>query len=175
MFDNKVFYLFSNARETLNKARMIGIGIVAIVAVALVIAVAFVGPIEITKPQEKEKNPYEGWNTSGPFNINKFEYELGSNIFISIDGLKSTDVGSMSFILPNGTTTYISIPFDGSVKTAFNQYFKPSISKARHVCSVDDLVGEWTVKFQGTDYRPIKFKILNKTLSGEESYFDRVC
>ncbi|HET8720325.1 MAG TPA: hypothetical protein VFM64_04965 [Candidatus Nitrosotenuis sp.] len=159
----------------MNKARMIGIGIVSIVVITLIVAVVYVGPIEISKPQEKEKNPYEGWNTSGPFNINKFEYELGTNIFISVDGLKRTDVGSMSFILPSGNTTYISIPFDGSVKTAFNQYFKPGISKARHICSVDDLVGQWTIKFQGTDYKPIKFTILNKTLVGEESYFERVC
>ena len=159
----------------MNKARIIGISIVAAVVTALITTIVFVGPIEITKPQEKEKDPYDGWNTSGPFNINKFEYKLGSNIFISVDGLKTTDAGTMSFILPNGTTTYISIPFDGGTKTAFNQYFKPGISKARHICSVDDLVGEWTVKFQGTDYKPIKFKILNETLVGEESYFERVC
>lgn len=159
----------------MSKARIIGISIVAAVIIAMTIAITFVGPIEIIKPQEKQKDPYEGWNRSGPFNINKFEYKIGENIFISVDGLQPTDVGSMSFTLPNGTTTYLSIPFDGSVKMAFNQYFKPSISKARHICSVDDLIGEWTVDFKGTDYNRINFKILNETLIGEESYFTKVC
>lgn len=156
------------------KAKVIGISIASVVVVALVAAIIFVGPIDIAKPQEKE-DPFEGWNRSGPFAINKFEYKLGENIFVVGKDLGPNDVGNMVFVMPNQTTQYISIPFDGSGKIDFNQYFKPSISKARKICSVDDLVGEWTVVLSGTNYKPITFEFLNETLHGDESLFQRVC
>jgi hypothetical protein len=156
------------------KAKIIGISIASVVAAALVVAIVFVGPIDVAKPQEKE-DPFEGWNRSGPFAINKFEYKLGENIFIVGQGLSPNDVGNMVFVMPNQTTQYISIPFDGSDKTDFNQYFKPAISKARKICSVDDLVGEWTVVLSGTNYKPIRFEFLNETVPGDETLFQRVC
>jgi hypothetical protein len=155
------------------KTRIIGISIASVVIAALVVAIIYVGPIDVAKPQEKDE--FEGWNRSGPFAINKHQYKLGENIFVITEGLRQNDVGSMDFILPNGTTKYLSIPFDGTDKTTFNQYFKPSISKVRKICSIDDLVGEWTVTFRGTNYKPITFELLNETLTGEETLFQRVC
>ena len=156
------------------KAKIIGISIGSAVVIALVVAIIYVGPIDVAKPQENE-DPFESWNHSGPFAINKFEYKLGENVFIVAHDLGSNDNGAMVFIMPNQTTKYISIPFDGLDKTGFNQYFKPSISKARKICSVDDLVGEWTVILSGTNYKPITFELLNETLQGEEALFQRVC
>ena len=156
------------------KAKIIGISIASVVVAALVLAIIFVGPIDVAKPQEKE-DPFEGWNRSGPFAINKLEYKLGENIFVVGEGLGPNDVGTMVFVMPNQTTKYMSIPFDGADKTDFNQYFKPAISKARKICSVDDLVGVWTVVLSGTNYKPISFEFLNETLRGDESLFQRVC
>jgi hypothetical protein len=156
------------------KAKIIGISIASAVVAALVVAIIFVGPIDVAKPQENE-DPFEGWNRSGPFAINKFEYKLGENIFVVGVDLGPNDVGTMVFVMPNQTTQYTSIQFDGSDKTDFNQYFKPAISKARKICSVNDLVGEWTVVLSGTDYKPITFEFLNETLRGDEALFQRVC
>lgn len=155
------------------KAKIIGISMAAAVAIAMIVVIVYVGPIDISKPQEDD--PFKDWNRSGPFAINKHEYKIGENIFISVNGLGPLDVGNMGFILPNGTTTYIAIPFDGSLKPQFNQYFEPGISKARMICSVSDILGEWTVVFQQTEYKPLKFKIINETLPGEEYQFQRVC
>lgn len=156
------------------KAKIIGVSIAVAVAVAVAAAIIFVGPIDVAKPQQKE-DPLKDWNRSGPFAINKHQYKLGENIFIVTDNLRPNDVGTMDFILPNGTTKYISIPFDGSDKTTFNQYFKPAISKARKICSVDDLVGGWTVIFRNTNYPPIRFEIINETIPGDQTLFQRVC
>jgi hypothetical protein len=155
------------------KAKIIGVSILAAVSIAVIAAILYVGPIDVAKPQEDD--PYEKWNKSGPFAINKFEYKLGENIFISVNGLQPTDVGNIVFIMPNGTTVYAAIPFNGGEKDAFNQYIRPSISGLRHICSVDDLIGEWTTVFDGTNQQPLKFRITNQTLLGEESYFQRVC
>ena len=155
------------------KAKIIGISMAAAVAIAMIVVIVYVGPIDISKPQEDD--PFKDWNRSGHFAINKHEYKIGENIFISVNGLGPLDVGNMGFILPNGTTTYIAIQFDGSLKPQFNQYFEPGISKARMICSVSDILWEWTVVFKQTKYKPLKFKIINETLPGEEYQFQRVC
>ena len=100
---------------------------------------------------------------------------IGENVFLAVGGLTTSDVGSAVFVLPNGTTKYISIQFDGAQKSGFNQYFKPSISKARSICSITDIVGEWTIIFQGTEYQPLKFRILNETIPSEIGNFQQVC
>jgi hypothetical protein len=155
------------------KAKIIGIGLASALAIVIVLAILFVGPIDIS-PVKKESE-FKNWNRSGPFAINKYEYKTGENLFIAVEGLAPSDVGNAVFVLPNGTTKYISIPFDGSQKSGFNQYFKPAISKGRHICSTDDIIGNWTVVFQGTQYKPLKFKILNETIPTEQGNFQRVC
>jgi hypothetical protein len=156
------------------KAKVIGVSLAGVVSVAVIAAILFVEPIDVAKPKETV-NEFEGWNRSGPFAINKEEYKLSENIFIVIDSLQPGDMGSMIFLMPNATRAFISIPFDATAKPDFNQYFKPALSKARNICSVDDLIGEWTVVFKGTDYTPIKFRIINETFPGDEKIFRRVC
>ncbi|MEM2785810.1 MAG: hypothetical protein QXW37_09185 [Candidatus Nitrosotenuis sp.] len=156
------------------KAKIIGISLIGVISVAVIAAILFVGPIDVARPKE-QVDEFKNWNRSGPFAINKHEYKLGENIFIAINNLQPGDIGSMVFLMPNATRTYISIPFDATAKPGFNQYFKPSISKARNICSVDDLVGEWTVVFKGTNYSPLKFRIINQTIPGDETLFQRVC
>lgn len=155
------------------KAKIIGISLVAVVAIAIIAAVVFVGPIEIAKTQKKSE--FADWNRSGPFAVNKLQYKLGENIFIVAQDLGPNDVGSMVFVMPNQTTKYISIPFDGNEKSGFNQYFKPAASKARKICSTDDLVGRWIVVLNGTNYKPITFQVLNETLEGSGTSFSKVC
>lgn len=153
--------------------KLIGLGLIAALAVSLIATIAFVIPMEVTTPKKESK--FKDWNRSGPFAINEHEYELGQVIFIAVEGLTEMDVGNAVFLLPNGTTKYIVIPFDGTQKSGFNQYFKPSISKTRNICSTDDIIGEWTVVFQGTQYDPLRFRILNYTVPEEQGNFQRVC
>ena len=157
------------------RAKIIGLSLVGAVIAAVVAAIVFVGPIDVSKPQKEVVDEFKNWNRSGPFAINKKEYRIGDNVFIAVGPLQPTDAGNIVFVLPNGTTKYISIPFNGTEKSGFNQYFKPSVSKARHICSVNDLAGEWTVVFTKTEYEPLKFRILNETIPTEVGIFQRVC
>lgn len=154
------------------RAKLVGISVIAAIVIVLVSVILFVEPIDVVTPQE---NPFSTWHSSGPFAIDKKEYKIGENIFIAVGGLAPHDKGNMVFVMPNGTTKYITIPFDGSEKSGFNQYFKPAVSKFRKICSTNDLVGNWTVVFQGTNYRQLEFKVLNQTLESDTSYFERVC
>ncbi len=148
-------------------------GIIACIVIAIIIGAAvFTSPkLEKTEP----KDPFENWNRSGPFAIDKFQYKLGENIFVAVSGLVPNDVGKIIFGLPNGTTVYFTVPFDGTTKSEFNTYFTPSLSKARKICSVNDIVGEWFVVFKDTKYKPITFRIINETIDGSASSFERVC
>ncbi len=146
--------------------------ILGVVIVVIIGASVFSSPkLEKTEP----KDPLENWNRSGPFAINAFQYKLGENIFVTVNGLAPNDVGKIIFGLPNGTTVYSTVPFDGAIKSEFNTYFAPSLSKTRKICSTEDIVGKWFVVFKDTKYKPITFRIINETIDGSASSFERVC
>lgn len=148
-------------------------GIISGIVIAIIIgAITFTSPkLEKVEP----KDPFENWNRSGPFAINKAQYKLGENIFVAVNGLAPNDVGKIIFGLPNGTTIYSTIPFDGATKSEFNTYFTPSLSKTRKICSVNDIVGEWIVVFKDTKYKPLTFEIINETIDGAVSSYEKVC
>ena len=129
------------------------------------------------KLEEIEKiageNEYEvlprDWQTSGPFQIDRKEYALGEKIFLRIGGLSLEDKGQVAVMRPLNDThygVYLTIPFDGTQKPAFNYYLDPQLSKARGLCSTDDVLGNWALVFRGTNYPNLNFEIVNKTVPG---------
>jgi hypothetical protein len=155
------------------KGKVIGVGLIGALVISVALVMFFVSPIDVSPP--KKESDFKDWYRSGPFAINKQEYKIGENIFLAVEGLLPNDMGNIVFVLPNGTTKYISVPFDSAQKSSFNYYFKPSISKARSICSTDDIIGDWAIVFQGTQYEPLNFKILNDTIPEEQGNFQRVC
>ncbi len=119
------------------------------------------------------------WQTSGPFQIDREYYVLGELVLMRIGNLETNEKGQIVFLQPsNGThqTVYITIPFDGSDKISFNQYFKPALSRNSGICDKADLIGDWRVVFQGTDYNNLKFEIVDRYIPGEEeNYEEPVC
>jgi len=119
--------------------------------------------------------------TSGPFQIDREQYSLSELVLIRINELGPNDKGQIVFLRPsNGThqTVYITIPFDGSNKITFNQYFKPSLSISAGTCSKADLLGNWTVFFQDTDgkslYENIRFEIVDRIIPGDEDEYEKI-
>jgi len=120
-----------------------------------------------------EENEYDilprEWQTSGPFQIDRSEYALGEKIFLRIGGLSFQDKGQVAVMRPLNDThysVYLTIPFDGADKDAFNYYLEPQLTKTRGLCSVDDVLGKWALVFRGTNYSNLNFEIINKTLPG---------
>ena len=115
---------------------------------------------------------------SGPFSIDKDEYNLGEKIFIVVNGLNEEDKGKVMFFRPLNNTAwsnYITMDFDGTDKAKFNLYFEPRLSDLNGICSTNELSGQWVVKFIGTEYSDINFKIMNQTSSWDTRTFDPVC
>ena len=87
---------------------IIPIIIIIIIAASLII---FTSNEETTKNEIEEK-----WVESGPFSVNKAQYNVGEKIFFDTDGLKFDDKGMVEFLRPINDThhkAYIKIPFDG--------------------------------------------------------------
>jgi len=123
---------------------------------------------KIAEENEYDVLPRE-WQTSGPFQVDRSEYALGEKIFLRIGGLSFQDKGQVAVMRPLNDThysVYLTIPFDGANKDAFNYYLEPQLTKTRGLCSVDDVLGKWALVFRGTDYSNLNFEIINKTLPG---------
>ncbi len=122
--------------------------------------------------------PPREWQTSGPFQIDRYRYLIGEKIFIVIGDLGLDEKGQIAFLRPMNMThvaVWQTISFDGTKKPAFNFYTQPVLSKELKICTVDDLIGEWTVVFRGTDYPNLKFKIINEILPGDEESYVPIC
>ena len=155
---------------------MVNIKIIIPIIIVIIIAgvILFNSEQEIIETEIKE----EPWHASGPFSIDKIEYNLGEKIFIIVNDLKTEDKGEVVFFRPLNNThwsTYIEMGFDGSNKTQFNLYFEPKLGKLNKICSTNDLVGTWIVKFIGTEYSDINFEMMNQTSSWDVRTFDPVC
>ena len=155
---------------------MIKLKVIIPIVIIIIIAGAL---ITFTPNEEESKNKIEEeWIKSGPFSIDKNQYNLGEKIFIVVDGLKQEDKGKVIFFRPLNNTAwsnYITMDFDGRNKVEFNLYFEPQLSQIKNICSANDLAGTWIVKFVGTEYSDITFEMMNQTSSWDKRTFDPVC
>ena len=154
----------------INVKVIISIIIIAIIAGALII-------FTLNEETSKMDIPDE-WVKSGPFEIDKKQYNVGEKIFLTTNDLLPEEKGAVKFLRPlNDThyTTHIKIPFNGKDKTQFNYYFEPKLSEFRGICSIENLAGTWIVEFSGTQYEVINFEILAQASSWDERTFEPIC
>ena len=130
---------------------------------------------------EDNKTEFQGteriWQQSGPFKIDREKYRLGEKIFLIAENIKFDEKGEIILLRPLNNThffVYDKIPFDGSVKDAFNIYFDPKFSERREICSKDDLLGKWEIMFSNTSYKNLKFEIIDLTIPLEEEKWSKI-
>jgi hypothetical protein len=116
---------------------------------------------------------------SGPFQIGKDQYKLGEYVFLHVEGLETDDKGQIIFLRGvSGTqyAIYTIIPFDGKLKSSFNQIVDIELTQELHVCNVEEVIGDWRIWFKGTEYQSLDFKFTNEILEGFEEKFSKpVC
>ena len=150
------------------------------VIIPIIIIIIIAGALIIfTSNEETSKNKIEEkWVKSGPFEIDKKQYNIGEKIFLSTSNLLPEEKGTVQFLRPLNDThhkIHIKIPFDGMSKERFNYYFEPKLFEFRGICSIDDIAGNWIVKFVGTQYEDINFEILAQPSSWDKRTFEPVC
>jgi hypothetical protein len=136
--------------------------------IGLAILAGIVGIVVYSYYQQQEEISHQWkWVVSGPFSINKNQYKLGENIFMIVSGLQPTEAGEIDIVDPKGDT-FTKIPFNGTLKSSFKQFFKPTTERSLALCNATDLIGQWNVVFRGVSYKSIPFQIVNEYVQGEE-------
>ena len=151
-----------------------------IIPVITIIIIIIAGILITFNPNEElpENEIQEEWISSGSFEMDKSEYNMGDKIFLSTSNLLPEDKGIVQFLRPINDThneSYIRIPFNGEDKTQFNYYFEPRFNAHKGICSIDDIAGNWIVKFLGTPYEDINFKINKQTNDWDDRLFEPIC
>ena len=106
----------------------------------------------------------------GPLQINKDKYLLGENIYVILKDLKPVDKGTVQFFAPGGEL-YQEMGFDGKERDFQKKYFKPQLLKSKQMCTKEQLIGQWTVMFEGYDMAVINFEIIKDVLPNMEHQF----
>jgi hypothetical protein len=140
----------------------------AIIAVIIIIAISASAIYFYNQQKTSGGDNTAQWITSGPFAITNGTYRIDDNVFMVVTGLKPTDVGKMTVYDPEGAI-YTQVPFNGTLKSDFNYFFKPNTERLSKICTPQDLVGNWTIAFPGTSYNPIHFKIINEWVQGGQA------
>jgi len=147
------------------------ISIIIGVAIAIVVGITAVGMLsDVETPGLGHPDALR----SGPLTITQYEHKITENIFFIIDGLDINEKGNIKIFMPDGRL-WKTIPYDGSEKQSFNQYFKPDVSKPRQICEQEDLAGRWAVEFDNNVYPDLVFEIINEHLSGPDIRLPKVC
>jgi len=102
--------------------------------------------------------------------INKDKYLIGEKVFFSVQGIPMGLKDAVNFYTPEGIL-FIQYTFDGNEKTNFKHYWKPTLDKQRDICDVEQLMGKWTVMFEGLPDEKLHFQVTNEILPGQEKYY----
>ena len=146
--------------------------LVAIVAVGIIILAIDLTLILIPnqEPDDTVFKPLpKEWQSSGPFEVDRSKYAIGEKIFLLVHELEFDEKGQIDIMRPVNATHQVvwdSIPFDGAVKSSFDFYFEPKISKRDGLCSIDDIMGKWSMIFRGTNYPNLDFEIDKRVVLG---------
>jgi len=152
-----------------------------IIVSAIIGSIIIASAVLLNSNQEKtvEEKWLEQQITSGPFTLDKSQYNLGEKIFITVTNLPEDEKGEMMFFRPmengDGWVKYTSMKFDGQAKEKFNLYFEPKLSELKKICTTDELTGTWKIQFVGTEYSSMSFEIVNQTSSWDDRTFEPVC
>ena len=163
---------------------------ISLIIVIAVIATILISVLTFSEEMDnyRDENDDTKWISSGPFAIDRSEYLLGHKIFLIAQGVNPNEKGSIKLVKMNeyenikeraenqGIGKVIkTFSFNGQKSTEFNIYFSLNLSIISDICSVEDIVGNYEIIFEGTNYKNIKLKVLNQYLPGTEVMFEPVC
>ena len=113
---------------------------------------------------------FGNWECSGPICIRPTEVRLGENIYITGNDMSEDEIIRLAITNPSGKV-WEYIYTDGSKKANWNFYIKPDYSLSRDFCTLNDLVGLWTIELHGTNYESLRFQHGPVILEGSEKHY----
>jgi hypothetical protein len=161
-----------------NKKVAIGVGIV--IGIAIIISIiSFQIEIDSNKIQEGYSTYPDNPQTVGSLTINKDKYMIGEVVFVTME-LNPLENGLVEFYNQDEKLFY-KFKFNGSADQSPNLYFRPMLENRYNICTVNDLIGTWTVKISGVtlndkktgltiEPREMQFNIVNEIIADDERF-----
>ena len=178
MFLIRKFYRIKNLWEFMNK----NVGIATGIGIAIIVGV-IIFQVDQTIWQQASVDEYyekdgkvahvvypDNPQVLGPLQINKDKYLLGENVYVILKDLRPQDKGTVQFFTPGGIL-YDEMGFNGENKDFHKKYFKPGLLKSKNLCEKEQLVGTWTVMFEGYEQAKLYFEMVPDILPNQESHF----
>ena len=178
MFLIRKFYRIKNLWEFMNK----NVGIATGIGIAIIVGV-IIFQVDQTIWQQASVDEYyekdgkvahvvypDNPQVLGPLQINKDKYLLGENVYVILKDLRPQDKGTVQFFTPDGTL-YNEMGFNGENRDFQKKYFKPGLLKSKNLCEKEQLVGTWTVMFEGYEEFKLYFQMMPDILPNQESHF----
>ena len=178
MFLIRKFYRIKNLWEFMNK----NVGIATGIGIAIIVGV-IIFQVDQTMWQQVSVDEYyekdgkvahvvypDNPQVLGPLQINKDKYLLGENVYVILKDLRPQDKGTVQFFTPDGTL-YNEMGFNGENRDFQKKYFKPGLLKSKNLCEKEQLVGTWTVMFEGYEEFKLYFQMMPDILPNQESHF----
>lgn len=162
----------------MNKKVAIGVGIV--IGIAIIISIiSFQMEIDSNKIQEGYSTYPDNPQTVGSLTINKDKYMIGEVVFVTME-LNPLENGLVEFYNQDEKLFY-KFKFNGSADQSPNLYFRPMLENRYNICTVNDLIGTWTVKISGVtlndkktgltiEPREMQFNIVNEIIADDERF-----
>ena len=178
MFLIRKFYRIKNLWEFMNK----NVGIATGIGIAIIVGV-IIFQVDQTMWQQVSVDEYyekdgkvahvvypDNPQILGPLQINKDKYLLGENVYVILKDLRPQDKGTVQFFTPGGIV-YDEMGFNGENRDFQKKYFKPGLLKSKNLCEKEQLVGTWTVMFEGYEQAKLYFEMMPDILPNQESHF----
>ena len=178
MFLIRKFYRIKNLWEFMNK----NVGIATGIGIAIIVGV-IIFQVDQTMWQQVSVDEYyekdgkvahvvypDNPQVLGPLQINKDKYLLGENVYVILKDLRPQDKGTVQFFSPGGVL-YDEMGFNGENRDFSKKYFKPGLLKSKNLCQKEQLVGTWTVMFEGYEQAKLYFEMMPDILPNQESHF----
>ena len=148
--------------------------IISFIIIGVIVVIGSIVAYGLSFQKEESKEVEFEWITSGPFSLQRYQHKLGENIFVVAGGIPPDEKGTIRVFTPK-KIEYVSYKFDGSAKPDFNVYFKPDTTARKDRCGPNDLIGVWTMEFEGVSYPPIQFEFINEYIIGAENDIIDLC
>ena len=178
MFLIRKFYRIRNLWAFMNK----NVGIATGIGIAIIVGV-IIFQVDQTIWQQASVDEYyekdgkvahvvypDNPQVLGPLQINKDKYLLGENVYVILKDLRPQDKGTVQFFTPGGIV-YDEMGFNGENRDFQKKYFKPGLLKSKNLCEREQLVGTWTVMFEGYEEAKLYFQMMPDILPNQESHF----
>ena len=155
----------------MNKQAIPMIAVIAIAAVVLT-SLAILSENNILPGQNIPEDFVWQCSTAETICIRPSEVPLGEYISIVANDLPEDQTIRLAISNPEGKI-WDYIYADGSMKQNWNIYIKPDYSVAKGFCTIDQLVGLWTIELEGTMDPPLQFQHGPAVLEGAEAHYTK--